>query len=392
MPDTDREREWLDSAENESSPQGLPRPDLNPLVNPLLGEHMGRWAEVYFTSPPEEREQAVEKLIKELQAEAGREKPPAPPAAATVDQAGAASAHKKDQEDGAHELPMPLFTKFKPQPLETATHDIVVCPGCMHKNAAEQRFCGICGFSLTQEPSRQPVQTQAVTELSMPPIARTPSPESDWWLQQRTVVHRKTTGGTKSRTRFLTSILFAILLVLGGYVAWQNLDRLLHEPARASSPPSAEPAAATRNTPTIPTPTPTTQEHVAATKPDTGSSVPTASMPAPVEAPVEATRAATATESPIRPSSNDGREEFDQGRRYFLGEGVPKNSFMASQWLWKAVKKRNNDAVLLLSDLYASGDGVPRSCEQARILLVAAAKKGSPAAAQRLRSIETSCH
>src|SRR5215469_2821772 len=57
MPDTDREREWLDSAENETSPQGLPRPDLNPLVNPLLGEHMGRWAEVYFTSPPEEREQ-----------------------------------------------------------------------------------------------------------------------------------------------------------------------------------------------------------------------------------------------------------------------------------------------------------------------------------------------
>ena len=60
MPDTDREREWLDSAENESSPQGLPRPDLNPLVNPLLGEHMGRWAEVYFTSPPEEREQVTE--------------------------------------------------------------------------------------------------------------------------------------------------------------------------------------------------------------------------------------------------------------------------------------------------------------------------------------------
>ena len=156
--------------------------------------------------------------------------------------------------------------------------------------------------------------------------------------------------------------------------------------------PSAEPTPATRNTPTIRTPIPATQAHVAATKPDTGSAVPTASMPAPVEAPVQATQAATTTESPIPPSSNDGREEFDQGRRYFLGEGVPKNSFMASQWLWKAVAKRNSDAVLLLSDLYASGDGVPRSCEQARILLIAAAKKGSPAAAQRLRSIETSCH
>jgi len=392
MPGTDRERDWLDSAENESGPQGLPRPDLNPLVNPLLGEHMGRWAEVYFTSPPEEREQAVEKLIKELQAESGREKPPVPPAATTVDQAGAASTHKKDQEGGAHELPMPLFTKFKPQPLETATHDIVVCPGCMHKNAAEQRFCGICGFSLTQEPSRQPVQPQAVAELSMPPVARTPSPESDWWLQQRTVVHRKTTGGTKSRTRFLTGMLFASLLVVGGYVAWQNLDGMLREPARASSPASAAPRPATANAPTIPTPMPAAPEHIAATKPTTSSAAPITSLPAPVPAPVQATPLPTTTESPIPPSSNDGRAEFDQGRRYFLGEGVPKNSFMASQWLWKAVAKRNSDAVLLLSNLYASGDGVPRSCEQARILLVAAAKKGSPAAAQRLRSIETSCH
>lgn len=388
MPDTDREREWLDSVENETSPPGLPRPELNPLVNPLLGEHMGRWAEVYFTTPPEEREQAVEKLIKELQAEAGEERPPASPAATTVDRTGAPPVHKQDPEDGAHELPMPRFTKFKPQPLDTAAHDIVVCPGCLHKNAAEQRFCGICGFSLTQEPSRQPLQTQAVPTPSMPPVVRTPNPEPDWqWLQQRTVVHRKTTGGTKSRTRFLTGMVFASLLVVGGYVAWQNLDRMLREPARASSPASAEPGLTTANAPTIPTPMAAATEHVAATKPNTSSAAPTAS----ILAPEQATPPPTTTESPIPPSSNDGRNEFDQGRRYFQGEGVPRNSFMASQWLWKAVAKKNSDAVLLLSDLYAHGDGVPRSCEQARILLVAAAKQGSSTAAQKLRSVETTC-
>ena len=36
-------------------PSILPEPELNPLLNPLLGQHMGRWAEVYFTSPPEKR-------------------------------------------------------------------------------------------------------------------------------------------------------------------------------------------------------------------------------------------------------------------------------------------------------------------------------------------------
>jgi hypothetical protein len=382
MPDTDREREWLDSIENETSPPGLPRPDLNPLVNPLLGEHMGRWAEVYFTTPPEEREQAVEKLIKELQAESGGEKPPASSVAITVDRAGAPPVHEKDPEDRANELPMPRFTKFKPQPLETAAHDVVVCPGCLHKNAAEQRFCGICGLSLTQEPSRRPFETQAVPTLSLPPVARTPNPEPDWeWLQQRTGAPRKTTGGTRSRTRFLIGMFFASLLVLGGYVAWQNLDRMLRKPARASSHASTEPRLATANSPTIPTPMPAAPEHVAATNPNTSSRGPTASILAPEQV----------TPPPTTPSSEDGRNEFDQGRRYFQGEGVPRNSFMASQWLWKAVAKKNSDAVLLLSDLYARGDGVPRSCEQARILLVAAARQGSSTAAQRLRSVETTC-
>ena len=36
----------------------LPRPELNPLTNPVLGRNLGRWAQVYFTSPPEKREQA----------------------------------------------------------------------------------------------------------------------------------------------------------------------------------------------------------------------------------------------------------------------------------------------------------------------------------------------
>ena len=51
----------------------LPRPELNPLLNPVLGEHMGRWAEVYFTSPPEKREEAVLELLRELEAANPRE-------------------------------------------------------------------------------------------------------------------------------------------------------------------------------------------------------------------------------------------------------------------------------------------------------------------------------
>ncbi|MDQ1389767.1 MAG: hypothetical protein QOF56_3221, partial [Acidobacteriaceae bacterium] len=52
----------------------LPDPELNPLLNPVLAAHMGRWAEVYFTSPPEKRGQAVSDLIREL-----KDKPPEEP-------------------------------------------------------------------------------------------------------------------------------------------------------------------------------------------------------------------------------------------------------------------------------------------------------------------------
>ena len=56
------------STERSEDERALPRPELNPLVNPILADNMGRWAEVYFTSPPEKREEAVTELLRELEA------------------------------------------------------------------------------------------------------------------------------------------------------------------------------------------------------------------------------------------------------------------------------------------------------------------------------------
>jgi TPR repeat protein len=60
---------------------------------------------------------------------------------------------------------------------------------------------------------------------------------------------------------------------------------------------------------------------------------------------------------------------------------------MAAKFLWKAVGKENPSAILLLSDMYLIGDGVPKSCDQARLLLTAATRKGVPQAAQKLRNL-----
>jgi TPR repeat protein len=75
--------------------------------------------------------------------------------------------------------------------------------------------------------------------------------------------------------------------------------------------------------------------------------------------------------------------------KYLNGNaGANRNSGEAAQWLWKSVAKGNLAATMALSDLYLRGEGVPKSCDQARLLLDAAARKGRAAAAQRLRNLQ----
>ncbi|HEX4486358.1 MAG TPA: hypothetical protein VH088_08845 [Terriglobales bacterium] len=82
-----------------------------------------------------------------------------------------------------------------------------------------------------------------------------------------------------------------------------------------------------------------------------------------------------------------GREELTQAQHYLAP--ATRNSAEAAKWLWKAVGKENPRAVLLLSDLYVNGDGVAKSCDQARLLLTVAAKKGNSDAGSRLSSLDS---
>ena len=61
-----------------------------------------------------------------------------------------------------------------------------------------------------------------------------------------------------------------------------------------------------------------------------------------------------------------------------------------AQQLWSAVEAGDSSAEAALAQLYLTGDGVPRSCEQARVLLRAASKKGNTAAGQQLRKLNNS--
>jgi hypothetical protein len=88
-------------------------------------------------------------------------------------------------------------------------------------------------------------------------------------------------------------------------------------------------------------------------------------------------------------TEQSGAEELATAEKYLSGknQGVARDNREAAQWLWKAVGKGNLAATMTLSDLYLRGDGVAKSCDQARLLLDAAAKKGKASAAERLRNL-----
>jgi hypothetical protein len=96
---------------------------------------------------------------------------------------------------------------------------------------------------------------------------------------------------------------------------------------------------------------------------------------------------ASPVQNPAAAGVIGGREELAQAQRYLAP--ASRDTAEAAKWLWKAVGKENPRAVLLLSDLYANGDGVAKSCDQARLLLMVAAKKGNTDAASRLSGLDS---
>jgi len=113
----------------------------------------------------------------------------------------------------------------------------------------------------------------------------------------------------------------------------------------------------------------------------------------------------TATSSPNRGGSRDvnssggtapgmvisatGQKEFEEARKILHGNSRSRELENAVELLLAAVSRGNVRAEVTLGDLYARGDGVPQDCGQARILLEAAVKKGSPEAKRLLGKLKS---
>lgn len=394
--------------EQSDSTQSLPRPELNPLLNPVLAENMGKWAEVYFTSPPEKREEAVEELLRLL--ESGEPIPEneikgPPPVAISVE---------AFPEDQAAE---PLVANRDARPLRH-------CDACGHSNPTTHQFCGMCGEKLIADGASGESQDREVgssdmfsdspRELESDAVGAVSGDEAysaavdsrnEQFEQGDELAHfRRISHGTlgasgdspdwnmeppSSRSpRIFVGAAVAMMLLAVGYVAWRaSQSTQAQKPAVVATTATNEPS------PAMPAPQKT--ETAAAT-------------PAPVEPASNPPVAAADTKTPAKATNNvptplpekqepaaapgslgNGMEELALAQRYLSGgTGLNRNSAEAAQWLWKSIAKHNSEATILLADLYLKGDGVTKSCDQARVLLDSAARKGVSGAGERLRNLQ----
>lgn len=377
--------------DQKSSSNQVPEPEINPLQDPLLSRNLGRWAQVYFGAPPAERDAAVRVLLRAL------------------------------REDAASSPTLPNETEG------------IVCPVCQGYNPLSQRFCGFCGLLLksgqsslsaaeaAQEsayssgPRESPSNLDELRELSFSTIYGDDQPESNGWKY------------------FALVVVVLSGLAVAVYLQWGTSIRAMIEkppaavtaanttpapPAQLTPPASEEPNASGQDpSASAQTPEPavtdigsspndaTHPESAAETNPanpqpdDPSANVAAANDNSPAKN--AAVKPASKTEQISRsapmtkpvpakaqPPADNGSQELQVAQQYLDGSNGSRHPAQAAQWLWKAVAKKNSTALVLLSNLYMKGDGVPKSCDQARILLVAAAKNGAPNVGPQLRNLE----
>lgn len=387
-------------------PSTLPDPELNPLLNPILGKNMGRWAEVYFNSPAEKRDEAVQQLVRELENEA-----PASESGQATESPNLESSPPEALDAGQTLLRPGIAAATSPTPSisPNASEDAhnITCFWCGYVNRPQYKFCGRCGETLTASGTGLRTQSEHQSDGAQPGLERpafpslqpaTSATNSEDFLRQKlrpfrpskndAELHLGLEPTSRSFRPWFGAVLAAIIVALI-YVAWRGAPsrpqasssaaqpgppHSFAEPA-TNAPPNRNSEIPARSGDTVPPPANSPNPAATGSTPASNAAgLPTANAPA---API-----------PDNNPSGKGFEELAQARDFLDGtHGKQRDPSEAAQWLWKAVRKENVDATVLLSDLYLRGDGVAKNCEQAHLLLDAAAIKGRRDAAERLQNL-----
>jgi hypothetical protein len=289
------------------------------------------------------------------------------------------------------------------------------CSACGRDNPASHKFCGACGARLENEtaPSDSAVADRDAHESTTENLGRgtneerrAASPESRIVPQafETSITNPDELSLFRSfrpsdssdeddweaepwrRYRVYVGALLTIALIGVAYLVWrtsQSTSRNSRAVPQAPPVVSKE-AAAPATAPTHPPETRQPERNVPAAKASD-----TRRQTQPESGEPRGNREKLADIAPTASPSSGGIEELAMARRYLNGaNGQGRDSAEAVEWLWKSIAKHNSEATMLLADLYLKGDGVSKNCDQARVLLDSAARKGVPAAGQQLRNLQ----
>lgn len=403
-------------------------PELSPLHNPILAENLDRWARVYAAAPPEFRSRAIQDLLRDLQAENGSRVPPR-------EEFNAPSIFQATGFQPV-EIACPQCGKIK-EPQQK------FCGFCGADFQTPAPKSDLAARAANPLPSVKPAQSVPFASRELDSLRE---------LSFSTIYGSEESHHNGAKYAFVVLVILACLGTLAFMqwktqirAAWDRVvaPAAASTPTQPNNPRAASPAPSTPQ-PASASPVESSPENSSASSQSTSSEAQQqgtsaadghdgapAANPAPANSgassvqtssdragsaqadsdqtnsdqPASATQHASRT--PVRrlvtpasklepvtttassaPMLDNGSEELLVAQRYLGGAAGARDPAMAATWLWKAVSKQNPTALVLLSDLYAHGEGVSRNCDQARLLLVAAAKKGAPDAGMKLRNFE----
>ncbi len=377
----------------------LPVPEINPLQHPVLRKNLERWAEVYFGNPPERRDEAVLQFLRELEASEARAN-------------GFPSARVFETPNTAE--PDRTGSRVQGQP--------GICEACGFVTRPNQRFCGRCGARLitpladaldqdrrerSAAPSAPAAPAYDTENRVFPSLlssdtqqgAREDSSSAteETWEETETEEEEQPSSSWHSY-RLYIGVAFALLFGYLGYLAWHSSQSA----SGGANLPQQAPATTATTNPSHP-PADHEPQNATSSRPSTGTGPQTpsaggdaenakASAQSAANAPSNSTNATapnsgSLTPGATGPSLGNGTDELANAEKLLNAPAGKRDSAQAADLLWKAVSKKNTSAMVTLAELYLRGDGVQKNCDQGRILLDAAAKKGSKEAGELLRNL-----
>lgn len=289
-------------------------------------------------------------------------------------------------------------------------------PKAAHVSSAESLSSSAKVFS----PSPELVKIPAVAALAPPEAPLTQPPaleplssfEGDTDAVSPAWMDRFTLGRAVSIMLFLTLVagsfvyhreLGRALIWLGQQIAGDDSPEISHtaQPAVPPAEPSVQesaPTASSSNPPPSLSPSNTaTPPRVSSSEPKT-LEIPRASENTPAPQLKDSTPGSLVTSSQVNHSpaatlpadafAEAGQPEYKQAMQILRSPSGEARLPQVVRLLWVAVQNGNIGAEIVLAELYRQGRGVTKNCDQTRILLSAAARKGSAEAQKRLQEFQ----